>query len=414
MNEQHFENGYALIIGVQNDIQSVNDAKKLYEILTDITKAGYPTSNVQLITETGATKEGILTALDELNKKVKDNPTATVIIYYSGHGGQFLEEGTNNYYLIPYNFDYDNLTDTALSRQEFSERVNTINSKVQKMMIVFDCCHAEGIKDGAKKLVSRKEFKASNLSLDDSLAVGRGYISIASCSENEKSYVDKQSAYGIFTNCLIEALEGENSTNDAAYITYNRITEYLSREVVKRTLEQYKQSQTPVVNIVGATVFNVCKNRKFKPPSPKVFIISDPKDNAFLVKLKEELQVLVQQKLIEQWDIEDVPPFAIVEKALEEKLEKAQYVLGLISTNFLNSPICEKLHLKTLRQSKPFTPILLKNCGYKYIPAFKGLNLLPRKEGITLALDVWGYEVSNAYEQIRDELFNMTQPKEEN
>ncbi|MDZ7876800.1 MAG: caspase family protein [Saprospiraceae bacterium] len=143
MTNKHFENGYALIIGVQEDILAVSDANKLYEILTNPQKAGYPTAQVQVITEGGATKQGILTALTKLKNQVATNPQATVLIYYSGHGGQFTENDATNYYLIPNDFD-DNNTQTGISKQEFSGCINEINA--QKMMLIFDCCHADGIK----------------------------------------------------------------------------------------------------------------------------------------------------------------------------------------------------------------------------------------------------------------------------
>ena len=83
MTHQPFENGYALIIGVQEDILAVSDANKLYQILTDPQKAGYPTAQVQLITEGSATKQGILNALQKLKNQVDSNPNATVLLYYS-------------------------------------------------------------------------------------------------------------------------------------------------------------------------------------------------------------------------------------------------------------------------------------------------------------------------------------------
>jgi hypothetical protein len=217
----------------------------------------------------------------------------------------------------------------------------------------------------------------------------------------------------LFTRCLIEALEGENSSKDAAYVTYQRLTEYLSREVESRVRERHGKSQTPIINAKDATVFNICRNSRFKPPSPKVFIISDPKDTIYLKKLKDALNVLVISGQIEQWDIEDIPPFAIIEAALEQKLEKAQFVLGLMSTNFLNSPLCLQLHKKAVLHNKPFTPILLKPCGMKYLKQFeKYINPIPRKNGVSLPLHNWGIEEDDAYLQITDAIFDMTQPKE--
>lgn len=93
MTNNGFPNGYALIIGIGRDLpDTVNDAHALHKILIDKQKAGYPDAQVQLITEGAATKQGIIDALKELANQTKDNPNATVLIYYSGHGGQDLDK----------------------------------------------------------------------------------------------------------------------------------------------------------------------------------------------------------------------------------------------------------------------------------------------------------------------------------
>ena len=405
-----FENGYAVIIGVQEDILAVSDANKLHKILIDTQKAGYPTEQVQLLTEGGATKQGILDALKKLKSQVDDNPQATVLIYYSGHGGQFPKDNEPQYYLLPSDYKSANRS-TAISKEEFSKHVNEI--KAQKMMLIFDCCHADGL--NLEKGAERNDgFEAITEPIRTGLDTGSGRIVMASCRPNQKSYFDRQKQQGIFTQALIEALHGKNSAGKE-FVSFNRICEYLTEKVplyVQELLKTNEIKQVPVFNLEKFEGFDVCYN-SYKAPNPKVFIISDPLDNLFLKKMKDYLQVLVQQGYIEQWDIEDIPPFAIVEKALEEKLEKAEFVVGLISKNFINSPICKKLHLKALMQGKTFTPVLAQICGYKYVPELKGYNPLPRKNGVTFALNAWGEEEADAYMQITDALFEMTQPNEQ-
>lgn len=411
MTNVGFPNGYALIIGIGDDLpDTVNDAKILHKILIDTQKAGYPTDQVQLITEGGATKQGIINALEKLANQTKGKNDATVLIYYSGHGGRIMHNDEERYILVPHDYSESD-TETGLFKEDFAQLVNQIDS--QKIMLIFDCCHADGVKAIGHK--PKQDFQP----LVDGLGAGGGRVVMASCKADEKSYIDKEKNHGVFTLALIEALEGKNTMDNKKYISFNDICQYLIEQVPIRAYAIKKKPQTPVFNLTDFTGFDVCfynsdvySDNSNVPLKPSVFVISDPKDTVYLRKMKDHLNILVNQGFIELSDIEDIPPFAIIEKALEQKLEQAAFVLGLMSINFLNSQLCLNLHQKAVLQNKPFTPILLKPCGMKYLDEFKGyINPIPRKNGISLPLDNWGLEEAEAYMQITDALFEMTQPK---
>ncbi|MBN3943776.1 caspase family protein [Nostoc sp. NMS9] len=100
MTNQTFTNGYALLIGVGADLPvTVKDATAIRDILIDGDHAAYPSEQVTLLTETSATRQKILAAFDQIIAQVNQNPDATVIIYYSGHGGRI--QRTNEYFLVP-------------------------------------------------------------------------------------------------------------------------------------------------------------------------------------------------------------------------------------------------------------------------------------------------------------------------
>jgi len=62
------------------------DATALRDVLVDSSRAAYPPAQVTL-TETAATRQEILAAFDRAIAQVNQNPEATVVVYYSGHGG---------------------------------------------------------------------------------------------------------------------------------------------------------------------------------------------------------------------------------------------------------------------------------------------------------------------------------------
>jgi hypothetical protein len=71
----------------------VLDATALHDVLTAPNRAAYLHEHVELLTAEEADKAGILAAFDRLIEKVNKNPNATVIIYFSGHGGRIERFG---------------------------------------------------------------------------------------------------------------------------------------------------------------------------------------------------------------------------------------------------------------------------------------------------------------------------------
>ena len=134
------ENAFGVIIGVGNDLPlTVNDATAIYNILVDPEMGGYKKENLKLVTETEATRDGILKALEEL--KTKTNKESTVFIYYSGHGGYY--EPWDQYYLVPHNFDGDNPEATWVKAEELKQIL--IDLDTDKLIFMLDSCHAAGM-----------------------------------------------------------------------------------------------------------------------------------------------------------------------------------------------------------------------------------------------------------------------------
>jgi hypothetical protein len=414
MTNTSFSNGYALIIGVGRDLpDTVNDAHALHNILIDKHKAGYPNEQVQLITERGATKHGILEALKELANQTKGNPNATVLIYYSGHGGcKNLDTEEENYYFIPNDFAAD-AANTWLRKEEFSSLVKEI--KAQKMMLIFDCCHANGFREkdahGAKLIGLPHDLKQNFEPLVAGLGVGSGKVVIASCKADEKSYINTRKQQGVFTLVFIEALEGKNTDGKKPFISFNDVCQYLLEQVPIRAYELNGKLQTPVFNLTDFQGFDICRN-SYIPPKPHVFIISDSADNGYLESISLHLKVLERHNLIEKWDISRIPSGRIVNDILNEEMDKSTIVLGLISTNYLTSNRCEDLQNRAINNNKIFVPILLEDCLYDLYPNIAKRAGLPKIKGELVAIaDAIraGAEESSIYTDISRAILRLVQ-----
>ena len=240
MTDQTFANGYALLIGVGADLPvTVKDATALRDVLVAPNRAAYPPEQVTLLTETGATRRQILTAFDRAIAQVNQNPEATVVVYYSGHGGRI--KNTQEYFLVPYGYDPNQRAATAISGLEFTEKIEAI--KARKLVVLLDCCHAGGV-PALKEL--GETFVKSPLPTDllHVLGTGSGRVVIASSREDEYSYTGNP--YSAFTACLLEALQGKAAVKQDGYARILDVLIYLFDQVPKRATG----SQHPYVNKV--------------------------------------------------------------------------------------------------------------------------------------------------------------------
>ena len=137
----------ALLIGI-NEYQTdefarlrgaVNDVETMREIL--IGRYGFPESNVVVLTDSAATRQGILSAFDDLVKSASADDM--VYVHYSGHGSQVQdlngdEDDMSDETILPHDArtkDIPDITDDEIGH--FLDRLQADNA-----IIVLDSCHS--------------------------------------------------------------------------------------------------------------------------------------------------------------------------------------------------------------------------------------------------------------------------------
>lgn len=240
-----FDQGYALVVGVGADLPStIADAAGLADILVDEGRCAYPPDQVHLLTGEDATRDSILTALDDLSKSTGDD--STVVVYFSGHGYHVASPTGEFYFLLPYGYELAEIAKTAISGSEFAQRLRAIPA--QKLLLLLDCCHAGGVGEakvpglGLAKSPLPKEAQGL-------LAEGSGRVLIASSQENELSYAGKP--YSAFTLALIEALSGVGVAKEDGYARVADLALHTREVVPGRT----KDRQHPILHFEQADNF---------------------------------------------------------------------------------------------------------------------------------------------------------------
>jgi Caspase domain len=229
-----FTHGYAVIIGVGADLPvTVQDASALADLLCDRTRCGYPVEHVRLLTGERARRSHILEALDGLVSQTAQDPDATAVVYFSGHGMEKPDA-----YLMPFGYDLADLSATAIEGRLFTEKLRAISAR--KLLVLLDCCHAGGQADA--KDPTRRQTPMPP-AIVDMLRQSSGRVIIASSRKDEASYTGNP--YSVFTAALLESLAGYGAFERDGYARVLDLALYVGRFVPSRTGDK----QHPIIKV---------------------------------------------------------------------------------------------------------------------------------------------------------------------
>lgn len=205
------DNAHALVIGIADyqhirKLPQVKDVQDIAALLLDPQHCGYPVDNVISLVDNAATQAAIRQALAELARRC--DPEATVLIYFSGHGGRITSGPHADEYLLPVDTIYpgdEQLAQSAISGTELTTALRAIPAR--KIVVIFDCCHAGGIGQ-PRDIVVPTLTEGLPESYYNGLASGKGRVILASSRESEYSYVLGGAEYGLFTKHVLAGLRG--------------------------------------------------------------------------------------------------------------------------------------------------------------------------------------------------------------
>lgn len=352
--------GYALLIGIRYGHWAkmlkplegtLKDIEALKKHFTDPTKAGFNSDNVIALTEEKATGQGIRDALDRFAKMVNQDPEASVIIYYAGHG----ETDKKNYFLVPYDFDllrwrndrsYDE--DKVVLSKDFAAKIGTIRAK--KSLIMLDCCHSEniplersllsgpdflqGFVDDLDATIEEEQIPAERTLLP-ALKKGSGKVILTSCEAGETSL--DLGTNGLFTTVLLECLNGANNIERDGWVRLLDVMRYVPKTVKEKALR-----------------YNV-RDGKPHRQNPVFKRIENLSAEEFIICAYDMATVRNLHTAPEELPAPQAPPAPVVEpkketgvSALETALNEADYVavIDLLDEHFAGKPTPQYSTLK--------------------------------------------------------------------
>ena len=254
---------YALLIGVGNCKYpnwslpvTVKDVEAIKSFLINPDLCGYIDNEnyLRFLCNEQATKQNILDNLNWLQQQAKNDPEATILVYYSGHG--WLDKSIQNYYLIPHDTSPVKLQKTALPATEFNNALQQISA--QKLLVIIDSCHAQGMATAkeTEELELPENFSQTALpkNLIEELRKGRGRAVFTSSTGEEKSYYREEMS--IYTEHFLEALHGGGNKPGDKFVTVSNLMNYVGK-TVPESAQQLGRKQTPIFDFSQTEDFPV-------------------------------------------------------------------------------------------------------------------------------------------------------------
>ena len=171
-----------------------------------------------------------------------------VLIYFSGHGYQGLDDGSDesdgvDEFFVLRDTRADAIDDTALRDDEFGRFLDRIES--DHVLILFDGCYSGGLGRsiaGGYRPMSPSPDIFTDLGLE-------GRIILSAAKEGEEAFESETLNHGAFTYFALEGLKGKADLNGDSRVTAWELYEYVSREVPEHVRQERGEVQTP--QIVG-------------------------------------------------------------------------------------------------------------------------------------------------------------------
>ncbi|MDR0328642.1 MAG: caspase family protein [Planctomycetaceae bacterium] len=218
-----------------------NDLEKFVSLLTTRynCQAEACIDRVQSKTYTGdaAAQISIMDKIEGWCGRIGENDTA--LLYLSGHG---VKDDDGKLYLAMTNFNQKNFDTAAIPLEWIREKFEECEGKSKLLLI--DTCFA-GTSTGTSKSIGFEQVNSGDVS--GSFADMKNVVTIASCRENEKSYLWGEAKHSLFTYWFIEALKGHADDDGDRIITCGELVAYLQDKVSWVADSVLSQKQHPVV-----------------------------------------------------------------------------------------------------------------------------------------------------------------------
>jgi WD40 repeat protein/uncharacterized caspase-like protein len=240
---------------------SADDARAVYEILTDPQRGGYRPSNVRLLVS-GASDPGNRPTRRNIMGRVEvflsqAGPGDAVLFYFSGHGIEHQEQG----YLLPSDAESGPLLPQFAVSLDFLNHSLAVNGASQKIVLL-DACYSgvgKGIGEGMGAAFAQSLFASAD-----------GRVTLASCGPAEQSYEWPDRSASVFTHYLCDGLSGKADYDSDRSVSLTELHRYVSEQVRRWAADRNKQQNPRMqADVSGEIVLARVLQQAAAPPAPE-------------------------------------------------------------------------------------------------------------------------------------------------
>ncbi|HEX8395119.1 MAG TPA: caspase family protein [Longimicrobium sp.] len=121
----------------------VNDARAMRALLVD--RFGFPDSNVRLLLDADATREGILAEMDALVERAGEDDV--VVMFYAGHGSQMTDRENDepdgmDETIVAFDSGRGEHPNRDITDDEIHAKLVLLGRKTPHVTLIFDSCHS--------------------------------------------------------------------------------------------------------------------------------------------------------------------------------------------------------------------------------------------------------------------------------
>ncbi len=287
----------ALIVGVGT--YSVPEIPPLPGVAVDMASAraianamGIADQRITVLRDAQATKQGVLDALEQLAASTTEG--GRVFIYFSGHGTRWYEPTIAGCKEGLLSFDYKTITN-----EEIAQRTRRISEVADKVVVLFDACHSDGVSGSrarnpavtrsiASGAVTAKFFlkggadadacaKPSNVKTRGLLAestrlgaLSENFVQITSSRADEVSFDSDKG--GLATQAVRDCLLGKAVGRDGSGAVAIHEIEHCAQQIVEEKLKPFPDLKPHHITVTGNR--NIVPVAVLRPPAPTVVAVA--------------------------------------------------------------------------------------------------------------------------------------------
>ncbi|MDR0611338.1 MAG: caspase family protein [Planctomycetaceae bacterium] len=261
--------------------------------------------NIILLTDDNESKalrptyDNIVRYLNEINSKTKENDA--VLIAFAGHGVALPGQSDQaQSYLCPMDAEVSRNTDSgewnhdSLIPLSLLFKGSETKKGVHKIAILDACRNVGDVQGGGRNAITLvRGSETQSLELPNfqeyDLARFKKLDRLASCGEGQRAHEDPKLNHGVYSNFMIEGLQGKADSDKNGEITVQELTQYVAEETKNYVQKTFRQEQSPTYSASESETFVIAHCPKPRddggggggggriPPPPKPKPITNPK-----------------------------------------------------------------------------------------------------------------------------------------